>query len=189
MRHARVRTPWRHVVIHKTLVAAVTLLIVVGAAASGQEPAGEHRLGSYLAERPEFLLANTINLVTAGLFLTRVHFPPAAPGFGVATLLTGIPAAGLIGYNIARGAPIAQSVPAMAWIGFVLMDLAVDYIWDVEFRNPTRWGILAPFLALYYGSTVSLWASTWPNGIGPYIATTVTFAASAGLSIYARLNE
>ena len=171
------------------LALVLVLVAAVGGTAAGQQISGGQMAGSYLLDRPEFIVANTINVITAGLFLSRVHFPQAAPGFGVATLLTGIPAAGLVAYNVARGEPLVQSIPALAWMGFVLMDLAVDYIWDVEFRNPTRWGVLAPFLALYYGSTVSLWASTWQNGIGPYIATTVTFAASAGLSIYARINE
>ena len=172
----------------RMMILALALISVVGGVAFAQDSGGSGAI-SYLAERPEFLLANTVNLVTAGLFLTRVHFPSAAPAFGVATLLTGIPAAGLVGYNVSKGAPIVESIPAMAWIGFVLTDLALDYIRNVEFRNPTRWGILAPFLVLYYGSTVSMWASTWPNGLGPYIATTVTFALSAGLSIYGRLNE
>jgi hypothetical protein len=166
---------------------AILALVISSGTAMGQDGSGG--TGGYLAERPEFLLANTVNLVAAGLFLTRVHFPSAATALGVATMLTGVPAAALVGYNVLRGAPFVQSLPAIAWIGFVLTDLALDYVWNVEFRNPTRWGILAPFLVLYYGSTVSLWASTWPNGLGPYLATTATFVLQAGLSIYSRLHE
>lgn len=142
-----------------------------------------------LRDQPDVLLANTINLLATGLFLTRVHAPGAARGFGIATVATAVPAAGLIAYNIHRGRPAVESIGPAMWIAFAGMDLVLDYALKEDFRKPPRWGILAPFLVLFYGSTVTMWGTTFRHGTVPYAITTATYLLMASSSIYARIQE
>jgi hypothetical protein len=43
------------------------------------------------------------------------------------------------------------SGPAV-FLAFVVLMVAMEYIWPVEFRSPMRYGILAPYLLLFFGS-------------------------------------
>ena len=138
---------------------------------------------------PDFLLAITTNLLLACMFAARVHAPSLAGPLGVATLVTAIPAAGLIAANVTRARPLIESAPASLWIVFIVTTLMLDYVLHVEFRSPTRWGILVPFLVLYIASTTSLWAATWQHGTTLYLVTAVTFVLQGALSFYARAHE
>lgn len=40
----------------------------------------------------------------------------------------------------------------MVFIVFVALMIAVDYISPIEFRSPVRYGILAPYLLLFFSS-------------------------------------
>lgn len=142
-----------------------------------------------LRDQPDVLLANTINLVTTGLFLSRLYAPKASNALGIVTLSTAVPAAGLIAYNIHRKRPVVESIGPALWIAFAGMDLTLDYITKTNFRKPPRWGILGPFLALFYGSTITMWASTYRHGPVPYAITTGTYILMATTSLVARVRE
>jgi hypothetical protein len=64
--------------------------------------------------------------------------------------------------------------------------VVVDYIWPVEFRSPMRYGILVPYLVLFFGSILlmglpmyrldrRLWLVT--------VATTVLLLGSMGIAM------
>jgi hypothetical protein len=64
--------------------------------------------------------------------------------------------------------------------------VAVEYVWPVEFRSPVRYGILVPYLLLFFGSILlmglpmfrmdrRLWLVT--------VATTALLLASMGLAM------
>ncbi|MEM6931385.1 MAG: hypothetical protein AAF602_30925, partial [Myxococcota bacterium] len=142
-----------------------------------------------LRDQPDVLLANTINVLATGLFLSRLVAPKAENAFAIATLSTAVPAAGLIAYNVHRRRPVVESIGPALWIAFAGMDVTLDYITKTNFRKPPRWGILGPFLALFYGSTITMWASTYRHGPAPYAVTTATYAVMATTSLIARVRE
>ena len=43
-----------------------------------------------------------------------------------------------------------------AYLTFVALMVVVDYAWPVEFRSPPRYGILVPYLLLFFGSILLL---------------------------------
>jgi len=79
------------------------------------------------------------------------------------------------------------------WIGpgvflaFLALMIVVDYVWPVEFRSPMRYGILVPYLVLFFGAILLmglpmfrmnrlLWLVT--------VATTGLLLASMGLAMF-----
>lgn len=107
----------------------------------------------------------------------------------------------LLGYAmIALAAPTVVAIVAfvhsragwLQWIGpaaylaFVVLMVAVDYVSPVEFRSPPRYDILVPYLALFFGAILlmglpmfrlnrALWLVT--------VATSVLLVASMGVAI------
>jgi hypothetical protein len=142
-----------------------------------------------LIESGNLILALLINLLTTALFASRVYRPEAAPGLGVAVQLTAIPALAYSVFQIIDGGSPLQIIPSLLWTAFVVFDIIVNSIAKIEFRNPADWRILAPFLILFYTSTVSLWASTWANGLAPYLVTGGSYLLMAVFSIITRINE
>ena len=74
----------------------------------------------------------------------------------------------------------------MAYLAFVVFMVAVVYVWPVEFRSPTRYGILVPYLVLFFEAILltglpmfqidrKLWLVT--------VATAVLLLGSMGLAM------
>ena len=74
----------------------------------------------------------------------------------------------------------------MVYLAFVVLMIAVEYVWPVEFRSPVRASILVPYLLLFFGAILlmglpmfhmdrRLWLVT--------VATTVLLLASMGLAM------
>jgi hypothetical protein len=63
-----------------------------------------------------------------------------------------IPAAvALVAFAHAR-AGWRQWIGPAVYLAFVAIELAVDYLWPVEFRSPARPAILVPYLLLFFGA-------------------------------------
>jgi hypothetical protein len=66
------------------------------------------------------------------------------------------------------------------WLGpavfdiFVLLMLAVDYVWSVEFRHPAKPTILVPYLLLFFGSILLMGASMFELNRGLWLVTVAT---------------
>jgi hypothetical protein len=142
-----------------------------------------------ILENGNAVLSISINLLTTGLFAARIFNPSLAPALGTAVQLTAIPALGFAIYNISQDNEAFSYVPSLLWTAFIVSDVLINSILKVEFRNPTDLRILVPFLTLFYSSTVSLWASTWDNGIIPYIVAGGTYLTMASFSIAGRIHE
>jgi len=77
-------------------------------------------------------------------------------------------------------------VGPVVYLAFVALMVVVDYVWPVEFRSPTRYGILVPYLLLFFGAILlmglpmfrldrRLWLIT--------VATTVLLLGSMGVAM------
>jgi hypothetical protein len=135
-------------------------------------------------------VVNAVNVLQAAGFLSRV----ATGDRDINHMLGHIIVALAVPAGVALVAFLQARAGWRQWIGpavylvFVAVELAVDYIWPVEFRAPMRYSILVPYLALFFGAILlmglpmfrlnrRLWLVT--------VITTVLLLGSMGLAMYA----
>jgi len=135
---------------------------------------------------PDFWLATGVNIVGTGLFLTRVHAPGAAKWFGYGTQLLGIPALTLAIIDISNNSTDLATWANMGYAAWSLYSVTVDYVFQVEYRNPFKPGIIIPYVAAYYASIGSMSAAQYYKGYTPWIVAGLTCIINVGTSFYAR---
>ena len=99
-------------------------------------------------------VVNAVNLLQAAGFFSRVvtgnreinHLL----GYGIIAL--GIPAALTIVAFVRARAGWRQWIGPAVFLAFLGFEIAVEDIWQVEFRSPVRNDILVPYLVLFFGS-------------------------------------
>ena len=99
-------------------------------------------------------VVNLVNLLQSAGYFSRIFTKNLSInhslGYGIMALA--IPAV------IALVAFLRARVSWQQWIGlavflaFLVLMIAVEYVWPVEFRSPARYGILVPYLVLFFGS-------------------------------------
>jgi len=99
-------------------------------------------------------VVNAVNLLQAVGFLSRVWTGSRAInhilGYGIVALA--VPAAlALIGF-VRAGAGSRQWAGAAVYLAFVVFMVVLEYVLHIEFRSPVRYGILVPYLLLFFGS-------------------------------------
>lgn len=99
-------------------------------------------------------VVNAVNVLQAVGFLSRV-----STGIMVVNRLLGyvmialvIPSIVAIVAFIRAGAGWRHWVGPGVYLAFVALMVVVDYAWVVEFRSPMRYGILVPYLVLFFGA-------------------------------------
>lgn len=132
-----------------------------------------------------FILANTVNLLAAAMFLARVLRPSWARLLGNLALLMGLPALLLSVQGWRSGYQLFVWLPPLLWAVFALFGLVVDVILQIEFRQPQRWAILGPFLLLFYLPLIMMWGMTWLAGVPYWAITGLTYFAMLAASFYA----
>jgi hypothetical protein len=99
-------------------------------------------------------IVNTVNLLQAIGFLSRL---PAGSmevnhALGYVMIALAIPAAvALVGLARARTGWLLWAGP-VTYLAFIVLLVVVDYAWPVEFRSPRRFGILVPYLVVFFGA-------------------------------------
>jgi len=99
-------------------------------------------------------IVNAVNLLQAAGFLSRVRTGSMAINhiLGYVIVALAVPATlALVAFWRARAGWLHWVGPA-AYLAFVVFMGLVEYIWQVEFRSPMRYGILVPYLLLFFGS-------------------------------------
>ncbi len=133
-------------------------------------------------------VVNAVNVLQAAGFLSRVRTGSMAInhilGYVIAALA--VPAAlALVAFLRAR-AGWQQWIGPAVYLAFVALMVVVEYVWPVEFRSPMRYGILVPYLLLFFGAILlmglpmfrmdrRLWLVT--------VATTILLLASMGVAM------
>jgi hypothetical protein len=148
----------------------------------------EARVDPWWAALTVWGVVNAVNVLQAVGFLSRVrtgsitinHF------LGYVMIALGVPAAvALVAFVYARAGWL-QWVGPSVYLTFLVLMIVVDYLWPVEFRSPRRYGILVPYLLLFFGAILlmglpmfgmdrQLWLVT--------VATTVLLLASMGFAL------
>jgi len=147
-------------------------------------------VGPWWAVLTVWTVVNAVNVLQAAGFLSRV----ATGDRDINHLLGHI----IVALAVPAGAALVAFLHARAgwrqWVGpavyliFVAFELAVDYIWPVEFRSPMRYSILVPYLVLFFGAILlmglpmfrlnrRLWLLT--------VVTTVLLLGAMGVAMYA----
>ena len=99
-------------------------------------------------------VVNAVNALQAAGFLSRVRTGSMAVNhlLGYVIIVLAIPPMVAIVAFARAGAGWLHWVGPAVFLTFIAFMVVVDYAWPVEFRSPTRYGILAPYLVLFFGS-------------------------------------
>ena len=133
-------------------------------------------------------VVNAVNVLQAVGFLSRVHTGSMAINhiLGYVMIVLTVPATlALVAFGRARAGWLQWVGPAV-YLAFVVFMVAVEYVRPVEFRSPEHYGILVPYLLLFFGSILlmglpmfrmdqKLWLVT--------VATTVLLLGSMGMAM------
>ncbi|HSJ53819.1 MAG TPA: hypothetical protein VLC52_08715 [Anaerolineae bacterium] len=133
-------------------------------------------------------VVNAVNVLQAAGFLSRVYTRSMAINhiLGGVIMALAVPAALALVALLRASAGWRQWAGPAVFLGFVALMIAVEYVWPVEFRSPARYGILVPYLLLFFGAILlmglpmfrmdrRLWLVT--------LATTVLLLGSMGVAM------
>lgn len=133
-------------------------------------------------------VVNAVNVLQAAGFLARVRTGSMAInhilGYAIAALAAPATLA-LVAFWRAR-ADWLQWIGPVVYVAFVALMVGVEYVWPVEFRSPARYGILVPYLLLFFGAILlmglpmfrmdrQLWLVT--------VATTILLLGAMGIAM------
>lgn len=130
-------------------------------------------LGPWWASLTVWAVVNAVNVLQSVGFLSRVRTGTRALNhrLGYVMFALGIPAAvALVGFVAARASALSWLGPVV-YLAFLALMLVVDYVAPIEFRSPPLYGVLVPYLVLFFGAILlmglpmyvldrSLWAVT-----------------------------
>ncbi|MFC2099543.1 hypothetical protein ACFLSF_01770 [Candidatus Bipolaricaulota bacterium] len=133
-------------------------------------------------------VVNAVNVLQAVGFLSRVPTGSMAVNHLLGRVMIGlaIPAIVALVAFVRAGAGWRHWIGPSVYLAFVAMMVVVEYAWPVEFRSPMRYGILVPYLILFFGAILlmglpmfrlsrPLWLVT--------VATTVLLLGSMGVAM------
>jgi hypothetical protein len=101
-----------------------------------------------------WVVVNAVNVLQGVGFLSRVRTGKMTINrqLGIVMLACAVPVAvALVAFVRARTGWLNWTGPAV-YLVFVLLELMVDYVRPVEFRDPMRYQILVPYLLLFFGA-------------------------------------
>ena len=133
-------------------------------------------------------VVNAVNVLQAVGFLSRVPTGSMAVNhlLGRVIIALAIPAMAAMIAFVRAGAGWRHWIGPGVYLVFVAFMISVEYVWPVEFRTPMRYGILVPYLVLFFGAILlmglpmfrmnrALWLVT--------VATTVLLLGSMGIAM------
>jgi hypothetical protein len=130
-----------------------------------------------------FVVANLANLLTAGIFLSRVVGQDRAETvLGLVFVSLALPTAAGVVLNALAGREWWTILLPVPLIAFCVVELLLDYVFRIEFRTT---GLRWPYIILYYVALVSMVGYSF--GIGkPYgFVTLATYMLNLGATGYA----
>ena len=149
----------------------------------------ETRVEPWWAALTVWGVVNAVYVLQAAGFLSRVCTGDRAINhlLGYVIVALGVPAAVALVALVRARAGWRQWVGPAVYLAFVVFTMAVEYVWPVEFRSPVCYGILVPYLVLFFGAILlmglpmfhmdrKLWLVT--------VATTVLLLGSMGLAMH-----
>ena len=104
---------------------------------------------------------------------------------GYAILALGIPAmTALVAFVVSRAGLLSWLGPAVFLVFLALM-LVVDYLAPIEFRSPPLYGVLVPYLVLFFGSILLMGIPMYTLNRSYWLVTVATSALLLGSMVFA----
>jgi hypothetical protein len=99
-------------------------------------------------------VVNAVNVLQAAGFLSRIPTESMAVNhlIGYVIIVLAIPSTVALVALVRTGAGWLHLAGPIAFLAFVALMAVVDYAWPVEFRSPMRYGVLVPYLTLFFGA-------------------------------------
>jgi len=99
-------------------------------------------------------VVNAVNVLQAAGFLSRIPTESMAVNhlIGYVIIVLAIPSTVALVALVRTGAGLLHRVGPIVFLAFVALMAVVDYAWPVEFRSPMRYGVLVPYLTLFFGA-------------------------------------
>jgi len=146
------------------------------------------RVDPWWAALTIWCVVNSVNVLQSVGFLSRVRTGNMATNqlLGYVMIALAVPAAlALVAFWHAEAGWL-QWIGPVVYLAFVALMVVVDYVWPVEFRSPMHYGILLPYLLLFFGAILlmglpmfrldrRLWLVT--------VVTTILLLGSMGISM------
>jgi hypothetical protein len=135
-----------------------------------------------------WVVVNAVNCLQSGGFISRVLTGGMTINhlLGLVMVALAIPAAlGMVAFIRAQ-AGLLQWIGPAVYLAFIVLMIVVEYVSPVEFRAPPRWGILVPYLLLFFGAILLMGLPMFRMNRGLWlvtVATTVLLLASMGVAI------
>ncbi len=133
-------------------------------------------------------VVNAVNVLQGLGFLSRVCTGSMAANrrLGYALIALAAPAAlALVALARARASWLDWA-GAAAYLAFIACMVRVDYVRPVEFRSPPRYGVLVPYLVLFFGAILLMGLPMFRHSRGLWlvtVATTVLLLGSMGIAM------
>ncbi len=132
-----------------------------------------------------WLVVNAVNLLQSIGFTTRPVAPEVNPLLGLVIAALAIPATWALVVFRHRRAGWLFIVGPLAFDAFVVLMLSVDYVANVEWRDPVVPAIQAPYLLLFFGSIVLMGLPMYRLDRRRWLVTVVTSVILLGSMGYA----
>lgn len=143
--------------------------------------------GAWWAALTVWAVVNSVNVLQSVGFLSRVRTGTMTLNhrLGYAMLALGAPAAiAIVGFARSRAGLLSWLGPAV-YLGFLALMLVVDYVASIEFRSPPVYGVLVPYLTLFFVAILLMGLPMYDLNRSYWLVTVATSAGLIGSMLWA----
>ena len=147
----------------------------------------QKRVDPWWAALTVWAVVNAVNVLQAAGFLSRVYTGNREINhlLGHVVIALALPAAVAAVAFLRARAGWRQWIGPAVYLVFVAFELAVDYVWVVEFRSPQRPDILVPYLLLFFGAILLMGLPMFRLNRRLWLVTVVTTVLLLGSMVVA----
>ena len=132
--------------------------------------------GPWWAALTVWAVVNAVNVLQSAGFLARIPTGSMAINrlTGYVMIALAAPTALALFAFVRARAGWQQWIGPAVYIAFIALMIVVDYVSPVEFRSPPRYGILVPYLVLFFGSILLMGMPMFRLNRGLWLVTVVS---------------
>ena len=128
------------------------------------------------------IIANFNNVILILIFAARIyHYPRVEYWLGILFILTIIPLIFILANSLSMERPLLYYIQLILVIFFIVVELLLDYILQINFRNNSE--ILIPYLILFYAPFGGMIGVASRSGKGWTIITIISFLIMTAASL------
>jgi hypothetical protein len=143
--------------------------------------------GAWWAVLTVWIVVNLVNVLQAAGFMSRPrHGMSLNHTLGWVIAALALPATAALVEFIRAGSGWLFSLGPAVFDGFVIMMLVVDYLHPIEFRSPARYGILGPYLVLFFASILFMGLPMFRINLALWVITATTAALLIASMVHAQ---